>query len=232
MNPLKNITPVVKNLLIINFLFYLAKYLLINHINLDQYLAAYYPGSPYFRIWQVVTYMFMHSIDPAHIFSNMLGLFFLGPIIEQTLGSKRFLNYYFICGIGALGLQYLVQMIEMKYMTGSFFVDLQTFIPRSMEEAQTVRSVYGYSIVGASGAVFGLSAALFVLYPELEMYIYLIPIPIRVKYLVPIYMAIEIGLTFMHVQGDNIAHLAHIGGAVVGFIVIKLWQVNKSNNFS
>lgn len=230
-NPFTNMTPVVKNLLIINIIFFVATFALDTMgINLVQLLSAFYPGSPFFRLWQIVSYMFMHS-GFFHIFSNMLGLIMIGPLLEYTFGPKRFLTYYFITGIGALALQYAVQAFEVHQLTGQFFIDTNTYQPINEQQMRHLQEIYFAPILGASGAVFGLLIAIFLLYPDVEVYIYFIPIPVKIKYLVPIYVLFELYGGLRQAQGDSVAHFAHLGGALVGFIVIKLWGYRSRNNF-
>ncbi|HJP63298.1 MAG TPA: rhomboid family intramembrane serine protease, partial [Mucilaginibacter sp.] len=116
-SPFANLTPVVKNLLIINVIFFVASYVLRNTFDMDRWLAVYYFDCPQFRVWQVVTYMFMHA-NIGHIFFNMFALFMFGPILEYSMGAKKFFNFYFICGIGAIVLQVIVQAIQVYSITG------------------------------------------------------------------------------------------------------------------
>src|SRR5579863_1637506 len=118
-SPFANITPIVKNLLIINVIFFIATLVLAGRFDLSKWLAVYYFDSPQFRPWQIITYMFMHA-GFAHIFFNMFALFMFGPILEYSLGSKKFFNFYFVCGIGAIALQMLVQGIQVHGLTGGF----------------------------------------------------------------------------------------------------------------
>ena len=232
-NPFANMTPVVKNLLIINVIFFIATYALGTlGINLENILSAYYPSSPSFKVWQIVSYMFMHG-SIFHLFSNMLGLIMIGPLLEQTLGPKRFLSYYFITGIGALLIQYIVQAVELHNIIGKFFTAnpeaYYQLLPYN--KALTLHEICTGAILGASGAIFGLLIAIYLLYPDVEVYIYFIPIPVKIKYLVPVYVLFELYSGFKPAQGDSVAHFAHLGGAIVGFIVIKLWGLRKQNNF-
>lgn len=230
-NPFVNMTPVVKNLLILNIIFFIATYALgTMGIDLVQWLSAFYPDSPFFRLWQIITYMFMHG-GFFHIFSNMLGLVMIGPLLEYTLGSKRFLTYYFITGIGALLLQYAVQTIEVHQVTGAFAIDVNTFHPDNINDLRKLQEIYLAPILGASGAIFGLLIAVFLLYPDIEVYIYFIPIPVKIKYIVPVYVLFELYSGFNPTAGDSVAHFAHIGGALIGFIVIKLWGIRRPGNF-
>jgi membrane associated rhomboid family serine protease len=230
-SPFSNLTPVVKNLLIINVIFFIATWVLQSSgISLIRWLSAFYPASTLFKPWQIVTYMFMHA-NIGHIFSNMLGLLFMGPIVEQTFGSKRFFNYYFFTGIGALVLHFVVQAIELHQATGAFYINVNTFEPQSQQQFQLVQSILTEPILGASGAVFGVLMAIFLFYPDLEFILFPIPIPVKVKYFVPVYVLYELFSGVMPTQGDSVAHFAHLGGALFGFILIKIWGYKKPNNF-
>lgn len=224
-------TPVVKNLLIINIIFFIATYALGTvGIDLVQWLSAFYPDSPFFRLWQIITYMFMHG-GFFHIFSNMLGLVMIGPLLEYTLGPKRFLIYYFITGIGALLLQFAVQAIEVHQVTGAFAIDVTNFHAANINDLHKLQEIYLAPVLGASGAIFGLLVAVFLLYPDIEVYIYFIPIPVKIKYIVPVYVLFELYSGFRPTAGDSVAHFAHLGGALIGFIVIKLWGIRRPGNF-
>lgn len=237
-----HIPPVVKNLLIINALFFAAKYVMKNAgIDLDYLLGAFYFDSQYFRVWQLITYMFMHG-DPMHIFFNMFALFMFGGVIESRWGTKRFINFYLITGLGAVALQMGVQAYEVYQITGSILhnpvmIDLtrgmaQVAVPGISAEARdTLIGIYGFPMVGASGAIFGLLVAFGMLYPNTEMYIMFIPIPVKAKYIIPVYILMELSLGVARVPGDSIAHYAHLGGALLGFILVKLWKDKDNNRF-
>jgi membrane associated rhomboid family serine protease len=167
---------------------------------LVNYLALYSIHTNGFKPYQLITHMFMHG-SLGHIFFNMFGLYMFGKVLESVLGSRRFFILYFLSGIGAAGLQLLVY-----YLHGTDGI-----------------------MIGASGAVFGILAAFAMLFPNVELMIFLIPIPIKAKYLVPIYAVIELVSGLAAFSGDNIAHFAHIGGAIVGFILIKYWKKNQFN---
>lgn len=229
-SPFANIPPVVKNLLIINILCYVAEWVFSGHFNIDIF-AAYYFDSPLFKPWQIITYMFMHSLlDPMHIIGNMFALFIFGPTLEYTIGSKRFFNYYFICGIGAVLMQNIMQGIEVYNIAGTFTA-YHSNISASPEVIQKVEAIYGNGVVGASGAIFGILLAFGMLFPNVEMFVIPIPIPIKAKYLVSGYILIELWLGYKQYSGDNIAHFAHIGGALVGFIIIKIWGLRGPQQF-
>lgn len=222
---MNNITPVVKNLLIINIILFIATWLFqIQGIPLQRYLAVFYFDSPSFKIWQPITHMFMHG-NLFHIFFNMFGLVMIGGIVENHFGGKRFFNFYMICGLGAIALQWAVQAFEVYQISGSVFNDLSV-----VASSQQLFDIYRTQMVGASGAVFGILTAFAVLYPNLELMIMFIPVPIKAKYFVPGYIAFELFMGFSRIEGDSVAHFAHLGGALIGFILVKLWR-NKSNYY-
>lgn len=237
-----HIPPVVKNLLIINVLFFAAKFVMKNAgIDLDYILGAFYFDSQFFKVWQLISYMFMHG-DFMHIFFNMFALFMFGGVIESRWGTKRFINFYLITGLGAVALQMGVQAYEVYQITGSIVhnpvtVDLaanmaQVKVPGISEEARnTLIGIYGFPMVGASGAIFGLLVAFGMLYPNTEMYIMFIPIPVKAKFIIPVYILMELSLGVARVPGDSVAHYAHLGGALLGFILVKLWKDKDNNRF-
>jgi membrane associated rhomboid family serine protease len=237
-----HIPPVVKNLLIINVLFFAAKFVMKNAgIDLDYILGAFYFDSQFFKVWQLISYMFMHG-DLMHIFFNMFALFMFGGVIESRWGTKRFINFYLITGLGAVALQMGVQAYEVYQITGSIVhnpvtVDLaanmaQVKVPGISEEARnTLIGIYGFPMVGASGAIFGLLVAFGMLYPNTEMYIMFIPIPVKAKFIIPVYILMELSLGVARVPGDSVAHYAHLGGALLGFILVKLWKDKDNNRF-
>lgn len=224
-SPFANLTPVVKNLLIINLICFIPFVILRD----DAYqklivnnLGVFYFNSPHFRVWQIITYMFIHG-GWEHILFNMFALFSFGPILEYAIGPKRFFNLYFICGIGAALFQMLVQAYEVHALIGSFTLplDLEVTSPSVIDKLQAIYT----PIVGASGAIFGLLVAFGMLYPNLELMILFVPVPIKAKYIIPIYIIIEIVLGVGQFGGDNVAHFAHLGGALLGFILVKTWRL-------
>ncbi len=165
---------------------------------LIQYLALWSLDSPKFSFYQILTHMFAHG-GSAHIFFNMFGLYMFGRQLELELRSKKFLILYFVSGLGAAGLQLLVY-----YLQGT------------TEE-----------MVGASGAVMGIVAAFATLHPNAELMIIPIPIPIKAKYLIPGYMVLSLFLGMANFEMDNIAHFAHLGGAIIGFILALFWKKDQ-----
>ena len=233
-SPFANITPVVKNLLIINILFFIGTYTIGRYIpNIIEFLPAYYFNNPKFRMWELITYMFMHG-GFAHIFFNMFALFSFGPILEYTMGSKKFFNLYFICGIGGVICHMLVQAYEVHAITGAFSIansQTEATYFQYGEQAQKLYSAYNGQIVGASGAVFGLLIAFGMLFPNMELMIMFIPVPIKAKYIIPVYVVVELFLGVKQYSGDSVAHFAHLGGALIGYIMVKVWRLQRPNNF-
>ena len=183
--------------------------------------ALFYPASPLFKPVQFVTHMFMHG-GFAHIFGNMFGLFMFGSVLERVWGPKRFLIFYFVTGLGAAFLYMAVQGFIVYNFTGSFHpaLDIVNQYPR-------LHDIYTNPVLGASGALFGVLVAFGMLFPNSEIMILLFPIPIKAKYFVSIYFFYELYEGMASHPGDEIAHFAHVGGAVFGFILVKLWNRNK-----
>jgi membrane associated rhomboid family serine protease len=226
-SPFANITPVVKNLLIINIIFFVATFILRNTFDMDKWLAVYYFNSPNFRLWQIISYMFMHG-GFLHILFNMIALFFFGPMLEYSIGPKRFLNLYFICGVGAIILQWLVQAIQIHSITGGYIIshpELESSYLAYGPAAQKLYEIYNVPIVGASGAICGVLVAFAMLYPNLEMVMLYFPVPVKAKYIIPGYLLLELWMGVHQNGGDNVAHFAHLGGALFGFIVVKFWRL-------
>ncbi|MDB5012141.1 MAG: Peptidase rhomboid domain [Daejeonella sp.] len=245
-SPFANIPPVVKNLLIINVICYIAAQLF--HDQFYTLFPIYYYESPLFKIWQPITYMFMHdSSNFMHILFNMFALFTFGGAVENRLGSKRFLNYYLLTGLGAIVLQFIVQNVELYNITGYIFnrsliSDFQANPDGSVTynyahdlitqgQASKIIQAFASPMVGASGAIFGVLIAFGIMFPEVELYIMFVPIPIKAKYIIPVYIVIELSLGVARISGDSVAHFAHIGGALFGYILLKLWGINRPRKF-
>jgi len=233
------VPPVVKNLLIINVLFFIAKYVL-SSLNLNYILGAFYFDSQFFRVWQLVTYMFMHG-DLMHLFFNMFGLFMFGSALESRWGPKRFLNFYLITGLGAVALQMGVQAFEVYQITGAIrnpiHIDLSTQMINfgmqglSYDDQLTLGGIYSTPMVGASGAIFGILVAFGMLYPNTELYLMFIPVPVKAKYFIPLYIVFELYMGVAKIPGDSVAHYAHLGGALLGFLLVKLWKDRNNDRF-
>lgn len=229
-SPFSNISPVVKNLLIINIIFFIATLMFAERM--VEWFAVFYFDSPMFRVWQIVTYMFMHSpISFAHILFNMFALYTFGSTLEYVMGSKRFLKFYMITGLGALALQIIVQAIELYTATGSIMPLRDNVSLVNQEQMNLVREIYMGPMLGASGAIFGLLIAFGMIFPNAELFILFIPVPVKAKYIIPIYVVIELFLGVAQFSGDSVAHFAHLGGALFGFILVKIWGVRRPGGY-
>ena len=216
--------PVVKNLLIINFVFYIATIAFdyVWHIDLAQYLGLHYIGASDFRPYQFVTYMFMHG-NFAHIFFNMFALWMFGNSIENAWGPKRFLIFYMVCGIGAGLTQELVQYIQLRDIVENY-----QYVRLNGQSIPVDDYLNMLTTVGASGAVYGILLAFGMMWPDSRIYIYF-AIPIKAKWFVIIYGLLELFSGFSSV--DNVAHFAHVGGMLWGFLLILYWR-HKDNGWT
>ena len=229
----QQLTPITKNIIILNVIIFV---LALAIPQMNTYLAAYFPASPNFHSWQIITHMFMHS-GIMHIAFNMLTLASFGPVLERFLGDKKFLILYFLSGLGAFVLFNLWELFHMYQIAqpmiaeGYSFLDILTGnfgeVPRNLQESAVgVIDILRTPMVGASGAIFGVIAAFAILYPNAEMFIMFIPFPIKAKVLFPIAIVVSLVLGISG-SGGNIAHFAHIGGALVGYLLIKFWGRNR-----
>jgi len=270
--------PVVKNLIIINVIMFLATLVLGYQfqINLRSILGIHYYESELFKPYQIITHLFMHG-DVMHIFFNMFGLWMFGRILENVWGSKRFFLYFFITGIGAITINMIVQHFQLIHLSNfalnyiqhpnvelfSSFVEKYSLIPDSgffskffpqppneMSEfvnnfrdnpnnpeyinnsilfiKQYYSEVFNSPTIGASGAVYGVLLAFAMLFPNTELMFLFIPVPIKAKYMVIIFAFIEF-FTGIEQPGGNVAHFAHLGGMLFGFILIKYWKNQRTN---
>lgn len=233
-NLFRNLTPITRNIIILNVIVFILANFVFPQMNYS--LAAYFPLSSEFKSWQIITHMFMHG-GYMHIAFNMLTFASFGPLLERFLGEKKFILLYFLSGIGAFVLfnlwEYfqLYQNAQPLITEGLKMSDLLVGnfdkVPVRLEEnGQNIKNILSTPMVGASGAIFGVIAAFSVLYPEAEMYIMFIPFPIKAKVLFPIAIIVSLYLGISG-NGGNIAHFAHIGGAIVGFVLIKIWGRNR-----
>ncbi len=232
--------PVVKNLLIINGLFFLAMIVLDSSFNYDlvPLFGLHYPLAHDFGVWQFITYMFMHG-GFGHIIFNMFALWMFGNALENVWGPKRFLNYYLITGIGAGVVQVLVAYIriaalksglspeELQIVFTEGYSILQQGLNYQNEAMASLNVILNTPTVGASGAVFGILLAFGMLFPNSLIYVYF-AIPVKAKYFVMIYGAIELYSGIANSAGDNVAHFAHLGGMVFGIILIQYWKKKGS----
>ena len=212
--------PITKNLLVINILMYLATGLLRNNgIDLNDVLGLHFFKASGFRLYQIVTYMFMHA-NFGHLFFNMFALWMFGNTLENSWGSKRFLLFYLVCGIGAGLCQELVQYIQYATTLADY-----ANVNLSGQIVPMAAYLNMMTTVGASGAIYGLLLAFGMMFPNSLIYFYFL-IPIKAKWFVIGYAAIELitGLTGF----DNVAHFAHLGGMLFGLLLILYWRKNPA----
>lgn len=219
---MNNIPTITKNLLIINVAVFVATYLFRSFgVDLNNVLGLHFFLAPDFHIYQLFTYMFAHG-GFSHIFFNMFALWMFGCIVERTWGPKKFLFYYIVCGVGAGLFQELAQYAQFYLLASE---QLNNFsIGKTMLVANANASFLNmWTTVGASGAVYGILLAFGMLYPEERIFIIPIPFPIKAKWFVLFYVAVEL-FSAMSTSNDGVAHCAHLGGMLFGYLLIKYWR--------
>lgn len=228
--------PVVKNIIMLNVLMILAYYAAgsVFNVDLNSLLGLYFPKSDQFKPIQIITHMFMHG-NFMHIFFNMYALFIFGPILENVWGPKRFLIFYLVTGLGAALTHETVIFFQYSHLANSIGPDsLQTVLSQGTAlfnqgkgfvdtDMQSLQILLNTPTVGASGAIFGVLLAFGVLFPNTQLFLLFPPMPIRAKYLVLGYGALELILAVTQ-PGSNIAHAAHLGGMLFGYILIRYWR--------
>lgn len=232
-NILRQMPPVTRNLLIINCVVLLAQYVLEpsafgrngnDLLPFTQYFGLHFFLASDFYPWQCITYMFMHG-GLTHLFFNMFALWMFGVVIENTLGQKRFLIYYFVCGLGAAVCQELWQL-------GQYYVEgLANFKGVNLiGYGRMTMDAYlnQWTTVGASGAVYGVLLAFGVLYPNQRLMLLIPPIPMKAKYFVFAYVVIELVSAFT--TSGIVAHFAHLGGMLFGWLLLRLWRRQANNS--
>lgn len=217
---MRNIPTITKNLLIINVLMFVATFVFQRGgIDLNDVLGLHFFMASEFHLYQLLTYMFMHG-GLQHIFFNMFALWMFGCVVENVWGPKKFLFYYISCGIGAGLIQELVQYI-------SYFVidDLGSYDYVNLNGVSVTVDYYlnQLTTVGASGAIYGILLAFGMLFPEERIFIFPLPVPIKAKWFILAYVAIEL-FSALGTSGDGVAHFAHLGGMLFGFLMIRYWQ--------
>ena len=238
LNSYSLLPPVVKNLLIINGIMFLATVVFKSRgVDLAAFFGLHYFTAQDFQIWQPITYMFMHG-GWTHIFFNMFALWMFGSTLENAWGSKRFFTYYIICGIGAGLIQLLVNGLQVYFLSQIIPPDLIQMVAEDgtqllkgernyIGELGRLNMAMNGATVGASGSVFGLLLAFGMMYPNSVIYIYFL-LPIKAKWFVIFYGGLEL-LLGVFGSSDGIAHFAHLGGMLFGFFLILHW--NKGNRF-
>ncbi|HUR11762.1 MAG TPA: rhomboid family intramembrane serine protease [Flavitalea sp.] len=215
---------VIKNLIIVNVLVFFAQKTFANnpYFNIENFFALHDVRSVFFKPHQLITHIFMHGgLD--HLFFNMFALWMFGSILENVWGPKRFLTFYILCGLGAAVLHLCVLYIELTPIVEEF----HRFDPISQETLK-YNPLFKLNVetVGASGAIFGCLAAFGYLFPNSLIYLYFF-FPLKAKWFVILYGGMELWLAFRNSAGDNVAHWAHLGGAIVGLLLVMTW--NKTN---
>lgn len=247
------ITEVVKQLLIINVIFFAAKFIV---PAVDTYMSLYYFENPLFHFWQPISHMFMHA-NIMHIFFNMFALYSFGSTLEHFWGGQKFLFFYISCGLGAAALhmgvnyfqvhsvtqilidngidknQFLAFIVQNGNLTELAYnrIDISQYV--SFSNYETLKTGYFSYSVGASGAIYGLLVAFAFMFPNAELALMFIPVPVKAKYFVPGILALDLFLGFnggaIFGNSTGIAHFAHIGGAIMGFIMMMIWKKNQFN---
>ncbi len=226
------IPTITKNLIIINFIVWLATMVLSSRVGFDieKFGALHYFEASDFNPVQLITYMFMHA-DFTHFFFNMFALFMFGTTIERTLGQTRFLFYYISCGLGAAIIQEITWYFTWESIFTMPLANQNAISLEEMSQAITQAQAMGLDLpflnqlltVGASGAVYGILLAFGMIFPNQPIYMMFIPVPIKAKYFVIGYGAIEL-LYGLSMANDGVAHFAHLGGMLFGLLMILYWK--------
>ena len=245
---MNEITPVVKQLLIVNVILFIGS-IFVPEVN--ALFTLYYPENPNFRIWQVITHMFMHG-SITHILFNMFALFSFGSVLEQIWGGKKFFLFYILCGLGAAALHTAVNFWQfhegMSALLANGFKEteiLELLNQRMLDnrwqsvlpgaDLNNFISSYLSMAVGASGAIYGLLVAFAFMFPNAGLSLIFLPLPIKAKYFVPGILLLDLILGFKGSSifggGTGIAHFAHIGGALVGFLLMWMWKKNQFDQY-
>lgn len=244
------ISPTVKQLLIINIIFFLGTFLSFNSEFIYSLFGLYFPENVNFKFWQILTHMFMHGNLP-HILVNMFALWMFGSSVESILGSKNFLFFYLTCGLGAA-------VSQLAFLYYNYYVDLEFFLNNGYESAEIINilnnkskpginslvnnigiekvasifSNFNSTMVGASGAIMGILVAFGMFFPESKLMLLFFPIPIKAKYFIPAIIIMDL---FSAITGQaifspsNTAYVAHLGGALTGFIIMYYWKKDRFN---
>ena len=215
--------PIIKNIIIINALVFVAQ-LMFKDQDFTGKIGLWPVESEHFRPYQFFTHMFAHSPNLIfHILFNMLTLYIFGRILENLWGQKRFLFFYLACGIGAAISHMVVEYFQYKDILEAISYLEST---GQLSAAERLKDAPVYA-VGASGAVMGVMVAFAYLFPNTELYLMFIPIPIKAKWAILGFVALDLFGGINPIPGDNIAHFAHLGGALTGFLIVLFW--NKTN---
>ena len=238
------VSEIVKHLIIINVIFFIAS-IVFGELMYDLF-AMHYPNNSDFILWQPVTHMFMHG-DITHILFNMFGLWMFGTPLEQMWGKQKFIFFYLSAGFGAVLIQTIVYHYDVMSVTqilidngltnsdvNDFYKSgrLNTSIIQSVGEDRLYSGIQSFKavMVGASGALYGILVAFAMLFPNVQLMLLFPPIPIKAKFFVPLLILFDLFFGFTSYSVGPIAHFAHIGGAVTGFLMMWYWKKNQFNN--
>ena len=237
-------TETVKHFLIINVIMFFATQLYGDQMY--QWMSLWFPENPNFEWWQTISHMFMHG-SFMHILFNMYALWAFGPLLERMWGRNKFLFFYFSAGVGAfllhIGVSYIPFNEGISALEGAGFAKTQildtlangqyntgwyTVAPKNVIDKMIM--VYNTPMLGASGAIYGVLVAFAFMFPNAELMLLFLPVPIKAKYFVPGWILLYDVIYGFANPNDNVAHFAHIGGALIGFIMMSYWKKNQFNN--
>lgn len=247
---MRTLSPAVIGLLVVNGAVFLLTALMPSWTSwVIETFAVWFPRNEHAAVWQVVTYMFLHG-GPTHLLFNMFGLLSFGPLLEHQWGTKRFLVFYFLCGIGAalthLGVNEIKFQSAQNRLSGVQVTahgsqatpntnryEAARGNPSLLAAINEMKQIINTPMIGASGAIYGILVAFGVLYPNAKLSLFLIPVPIAAKFVIPVILLLDLfsGLTGFSLFGGGIAHFAHIGGAVIGFLLMLLWRRRTPPDF-
>ena len=231
----RSIPVITRNLLIVNVLVFLATFIMEQqHVRLEEWGGLHFFLGSDFHIWQFVTYQFMHG-NFTHLFFNMFALWMFGCVIENVWGPKKFIFYYIVCGIGAGICQEVVQYVQYASDPQLSSLALTTTIPVhtdvGIENMTVAQYLNSWCTIGASGAVYAILLAFGMTFPNERIFIFPLPVPIKAKWFVIIYAAIELFSAYSS-SGDGVAHVAHLGGMLFGLILILYWRKHPGQDFN
>lgn len=232
------LTDAVKHLIIINVLFFIATYYIIDSRIFIELFSLFSTKSPHFEYWQIVTSMFMHG-SLSHILFNMFALWMFGSTLETVWGKKKFLGFYFLTGIGSAMLYIFIKYLQIQYIIDDYSAEeINLIITQGAdaimnnqnftnEKLASLNTLINTPTLGASGAIAGLLMAFGILFPNMELMLIFLPIPIKAKYFIPLLIIYELSMELAGFSWDNIAHLGHLSGMLIGFILMKYWKKNQ-----
>jgi membrane associated rhomboid family serine protease len=226
---MKRTPDTIKHLIIINIIMFLATQMMPQQMM--NIFAMHFPLNPQFKVWQIITHMFMHA-NLMHIAFNMYALWAFGIPLYHIWGTKKFLIFYFAAGLGAVllytGVQYYTFMQDLQALQAQGISKDEVFAMLNSGQVyvqfKEMGAIYYSVMLGASGAIYGLLVAFAFYFPNAELMLIFIPYPIKAKYFVPLLILADLFLGITNVMHTPIAHMAHVGGALVGFILMKMWQ--------